>query len=185
MAIFAALAGHVSAGGAMPGPLGIAVPWVLSFMVCVLLAGRRLSAVRLTFSVAISQFLFHVLFVLGTVSSSGVVAPHVHGAPVVLPAITGNADTVVALDATMWVGHAFAALVTIVALHRGERLLLGLRDLAQQSIRWVQRRFDAVLAAPLPHRAARTFVGARIDALHSAPLLATLRGRAPPSRLSV
>ncbi len=185
VAIFAALAGHVSAGGAMPGLLGVAVPWVLSFMVCVLLAGRRLSALRLTLSVAISQFLFHVLFVLGTVSSSGTVAPHVHGSPVVLPAITGSADTVVALDATMWVGHAFAALVTIVALHRGERLLLGLRDLAQQSVRWVQRRIDAVLAAPLPHRATRTFVGARIDALHSAPLLATLRGRAPPSRLSV
>jgi hypothetical protein len=185
VAIFAALAGHVSAGGAMPGLLGIVVPWVLSFMVCVLLAGRRLSAVRLTFSVAISQFLFHMLFVLGTVSSAGVVAPHVHGAPVVLPAIAGSAETVVALDATMWIGHAFAALVTIVALYRGERLLLGLRDLAQQSIRWVQRRIDAVLAAPVPHRATRTVVGARIDALHSAPLLATLRGRAPPSHLAV
>lgn len=169
----------------MPGPLGILVPWVLSFMVCVLLAGRRLSAVRLAFSVAISQFLFHVLFVLGTVSPSGTVAPHVHGAPVVLPAVTGSADTVASLDATMWVGHAFAALVTIVALHRGERLLLGLRDLAQQSVRWLQRRIDAVLAAPLPHRAIRTVVGAQIDALRSVPLLATLRGRAPPSPLSV
>ncbi|MCK2035752.1 hypothetical protein KZC51_06340 [Microbacterium sp. SSW1-49] len=187
VAIFAALAGHVSAGGAMPGLLGIAVPWVLSFMVCVLLAGRRLSALRLTLSVAISQFLFHVLFVLGTVSSSSAaaVAPHVHGAPVVLPAIAGSADTIVALDATMWIGHAFAAMVTTFALHRGERLLLGLRDLAQQSVRWMQQRIDAVLAAPLPRRTSRAFIGARIEAPHSAPLLATLRGRAPPALRTV
>ena len=39
VAVFAALAGHVSAGGAMPGLLGIVAPWLLSLMVCVLLAG--------------------------------------------------------------------------------------------------------------------------------------------------
>lgn len=180
MAIFAALAGHVSAGGTMPGPLGIVIPWMLSFTVCVLLAGRRLSVLRLSLSVAISQFLFHVLFVLGMVSPSGTVAPHVHGAPVVLPAVVGTADTVIAFDASMWIGHAFAAVITIAALYRGERLLLGLRDLAESSVRWVQQRFDAVLAAPRTHRAVRAAVGARTDALHSAPLLAPFRGRAPP-----
>ena len=184
MAIFVALAGHVTAGGAMPGPLGIAVPWMLSFMVCVLLAGRKLSVIRLSLSVAVSQFLFHVLFVLGTVTPSGTVAPHVHGGPLVLPAATGVPDAVLA-DGTMWIGHLFAALVTIVALHRGERLLLGLRDLAQQSIRWVRRRVAAVTLAP--RATPSTAPGPLSDAvvLRGALLLSPLRGRAPPLPASV
>ncbi len=56
----------------MPGAVGILVPWVFSFMISVLLAGRSLSLIRLGISVAASQFLFHVLFVLGTVTPSGV-----------------------------------------------------------------------------------------------------------------
>lgn len=179
VAIFVALAGHVTAGGAMPGPLGIVVPWVLSFMVCVLLAGRRLSVIRLSISVAVSQFLFHTLFVLGTITPSGVVAPHVHGAPLVLPAAGAVPDAVVA-DGMMWIGHVVAALLTIAALHRGERLLLGLRDLAQQSIRWVQRRVAATtLVAPVRPLAAPSVFSSPV-ALRDALLLSTQRGRAPP-----
>lgn len=179
VAIFVALAGHVTAGGAMPGPLGILVPWVLSFMVCVLLAGRRLSVIRLSISVAVSQFLFHTLFVLGTITPSGVVAPHVHGARLVLPAAGAIPDAVVA-DGTMWIGHVVAAALTIAALHRGERLLLGLRDLAQQSIRWVRRRVaSAVFVAPARPLAAPSVFSSPV-ALRDGLLLSTLRGRAPP-----
>jgi len=179
VAIFVALAGHVTAGGAMPGPLGILVPWVLSFMVCVLLAGRRLSVIRLSISVAVSQFLFHTLFVLGTITPSGVVAPHVHGAPLVLPAAAAIPDAVVA-DGTMWIGHVVAAALTIAALHRGERLLLGLRDLAQQSIRWVQRRVASATFVPPARPLAAPSVFSSPVALRDALLLSTLRGRAPP-----
>lgn len=179
MAIFVALAGHVTAGGAMPGPLGILVPWVLSFMVCVLLAGRTLSVIRLSISVAVSQFLFHTLFVLGTITPSGAVAPHVHGAPLVLPAAGAIPDAVVA-DGTMWLGHAVAALLTIAALHRGERLLLGLRDLAQQSVRWVRRRVATAVFSPLPRPVAAPSLVADANVLRGALLLSPLRGRAPP-----
>lgn len=188
MAIFVALAGHVTAGGAMPGPLGIAVPWVLSFMVCVLLAGRRLSAIRLSLSVAVSQFLFHVLFVLGTVTPSGVVAPHVHGGPLVLPPSTGLSEGLsdaVAADGMMWIGHVIAAAVTIVSLHRGERLLLGLRDLAQQSVRWLQRRIDLVAADVRPRALSSAPLATATPVLRSALLLSTLRGRAPPLSAAV
>lgn len=184
VAIFVALAGHVTAGGAMPGPLGIVVPWMLSFMVCVLLAGRKLSATRLSISVAVSQFLFHVLFVLGTVTPSGVVSPHVHGAPLVLPAGTAIPEAVVA-DGTMWIGHLFAAAVTIVALHRGERLLVGLRDLAQQSIRWLQRRVAVTSIAPRSRVHAAPLPATDAVVLRSALLLSTLRGRAPPLSAAV
>ncbi|MFS0852943.1 hypothetical protein [Microbacterium sp. 179-I 3D4 NHS] len=179
VAVFAALAGHVTAGGPMPGPLGILVPWMLSFMLCVLLAGRRLSVIRLSLSVAVSQFLFHLLFVLGTITPSGAPAPHVHGAPLVLPASSPVPESVVA-DGTMWLGHLLAAVVTIAALHRGERLLLGLRDLAQQSVRWLQRRVAAVTVSPRPlSRTTRALVADAVE-LRSALLLSPLRGRAPP-----
>jgi hypothetical protein len=179
VAIFVALAGHVSAGGAMPGPLGILVPWVLSFMVGVLLAGRRLSVIRLSISVAVSQFLFHTLFVLGTITPSGVATPHVHGAPLVLPTAGAIPDAVVA-DGTMWIGHVVAAALTIAALHRGERLLLGLRDLAQQSIRWVRRRVASATFVPPARPLAAPSVFSSPVALRDGLLLSTLRGRAPP-----
>lgn len=183
MAIFAALAGHVSAGGEMPGPLGIVVPWMLSFMVCVLLAGRRLNAIRLSISVGVSQFLFHVLFVLGSITPTGSTG-HVHGAPLALPEAAGLTETVAA-GGMMWFGHAIAALATIVALHRGERLLLALRDLAEQSVRWLQRRVDAILAPHSLHPAPRPALRVEIAVLRSAFLLSPLRGRAPPRLATV
>ena len=184
VAIFAALAGHVTAGGSMPGALGILVPWMLSFMVCVLLAGRRLNAVRLALSVGVSQFLFHVLFVLGSITPAGATGGHVHGAPLVLPESGGIVETVAA-GGMMWFGHAIAALATIVALHRGERLLIALRDLAQQSVRWLQRRVDAVLAPQSLRPAPRPTLRVEIAVLRSAFLLSTLRGRAPPRLATV
>lgn len=169
----------------MPGGLGIVVPWMLSFMVCVLLAGRRLSAIRLSISVAVSQFLFHVLFVLGAITPAGSAAPHVHGAPLVLPAAAAGIPETLATGGMMWFGHAIAALATIVVLHRGERLLLALRDLAQQSVRWLQRRVDAVLAPHSLRPAPRPTLRVEIAVLRSAFLLSTLRGRAPPRHATV
>jgi hypothetical protein len=179
LAIFVALAGHVSGGGQMPGPLGILVPWVFSFMICVLLAGRSLSLVRLGISVAASQFLFHTLFVLGTITPSAVSTPHVHGVPLVLPPTTGIPEAVTA-DASMWLGHALAALLTVAALHRGERLILLVRDLAVQLLQWLRRRVDHALILPVLRVAARLRGRFDIARVVDLVLLATLRGRAPP-----
>ena len=179
VAIFVALAGHMTGGGDMPGPLGVVVPWVLSLMVCVLLAGRRLSLIRLSLSVGLSQLLFHVLFVLGTITPSGVSAPHVHGGPLVLPRGAGVSEAVAA-DGGMWAGHLLAALVTIAALHRGERLVMALCALAAQAVRWVRRRVDAALTRPsVPRIRSLRVVPTPVLSAASA-LLATLRGRAPP-----
>ena len=163
----------------MPGALGILVPWVFSFMICVLLAGRRLSLTCLALSVTASQFLFHTLFVLGTVTPSRLSVPHVHGAPVVLVA-TADVPGAVAADASMWFGHALAALLTVSALHRGERLILTLRALAVQLGLWLRRRVDRVLVRPAVPGLKR--LRGRFDVVLAADLflLATLRGRAPP-----
>lgn len=65
-ATFVALTSHVIGGGAMPTPMGLLVPLALSTLVCVLLAGRRLSLPRLSLSVLVSQSLFHLLFTVFT-----------------------------------------------------------------------------------------------------------------------
>ncbi len=171
-ATFAALLSHVTAGGTMPGWLGIVVPWVLACMICVLLAGRALSLTRLSVSVAVSQLLFHTLFVLGAVApASGAASPaHDHAATTLgstemfhVHAVAGP----LAADPLMWLSHAFAAAVTIVALHRAEaavRVLLVLATRVRSWLRRVARRFQLpraqgsvvapaiVTDRPRPHR---------------------------------
>lgn len=124
VATFAALLSHVAAGGAMPGPAGIAVPWVLSLAVCTMLAGRRVSLARLTVAIPLSQLLFHALFAVGA-GTLPTGAPHAHHTLFVI-----DGASLVPADPAMWGGHALAAAVTIAVLHRGERTLVALGALA-------------------------------------------------------
>lgn len=172
---FVALASHVWVGGQMPGMLGIAVPWLLSFMVCTLLSGIRLSAIRLSISVLLSQALFHALFVLGAITPRGGLAQHVHG-PLVLPSEGGA--VIVPQSAGMWAAHVAAAAITVLALHRGERLVLALASLASAAARWLSR---AVLDAPvLPVAPTRRRRAVLPVPLRAEPRLAALRRRGPP-----
>ena len=125
----------------MPGWLGIAVPWLLSLMVCTLLAGRTLSLLRLSFAVALSQIFFHVLFVIGFAasgSSSEMMTGHQHHHAAM--ALTGTTSAVHA-DAGMWVAHGIAAVVTVAVLHRGEHAVRRLLQIAAE--------FGAAVAASL------------------------------------
>ncbi|WP_309066089.1 hypothetical protein [Microbacterium sp.] len=174
-ATFVALASHVWVDGAMPGVLGIAVPWLLSLMVCTLLAGRRLSLVRLGISVALSQLLFHALFVLGGITPRSGFAPHQHG----IVALSTTPDGLVPTDAGMWGAHVVAAVVTVAALHRGERILRALVAAASVVRAWLTR----VCTAPVP--AARITPARPAWAVvpaprRRAPHLGRLRHRGPP-----
>lgn len=156
-ATFVALLSHVAGGGAMPGLLGIVVPWVLALAVSVTLAGRRLSAIRLALSVAISQFLFHVLF---TVGASPVAAPTGHHAGAVEPAFLAvSAGATAPANSIMWIGHAVAAVITIAALYRGERAVRRVMAFALAVARRVSRAITARLGTP--HSATRPVPAAR------------------------
>lgn len=172
---FVALASHVWVGGQMPGPLGIAVPWLLSFMACTLLAGIRLSSIRLTISVLLSQALFHTLFVLGAITPRSGVAPHVHGA---LQLPSGGAAVVVPEDAGMWVAHGIAAAITALALHRGEQLVRALADLASAVARWLTRTVVGAISIP-PVLAPPRWVVLAAPRPRT-PHLSALRRRGPP-----
>lgn len=181
VATFVALASHVWVGGGMPGALGIAVPWLLSLTVCTLVAGRRLSALRLSASVLASQLIFHALFVLGSITPRGGFAPHVHGAaPLVLD---GKAPVLVPEDAGMWGAHAVAAVITIAALHRGERIVQALLAIASAVAGWLRRivRIPASARCVAAARIPWTVLAApRLRGLH----LGAMRRRGPPLRLS-
>jgi hypothetical protein len=155
VATFTALMSHLLAGGAVPGALGIVVPLVLATPICLVLAPVRLTWLRLSVSVAVSQLLFHTLFSLGAAGagSAPTSSVHEHGGGVALglsdgaPAHAGHAS------ASMWLAHAGAALVTVLVLRHGES---ALSRVAQALVR-AGRRFTRVrvLAPPvLPHVAA-------------------------------
>ena len=183
VATFVALLSHVAGGGMVPSAIGIVVPWVFSVLVCTLLAGRGLSAVRLAIAVAASQLLFHTLFVLGTGRASATPMPagHVHGHAA--PMMMVEPAAMVHADASMWVWHAIAAAITVWALHRGESAVRRLRDLGRELAAWARRRLlpsapvPALLpvAPPVP---ARAFRGWHVS---SVPHLSSVWRRGPPA----
>lgn len=195
LATVVALLSHVAGGGAAPAPLAVALPWALSLVVCLLVVGRRLSGVRLGMAVTAAQVLFHAMFVLGVVPSAGSTHTSVAGAGsgshglhsghMSLPASLVSPGPIAQMmpDAAMIGAHVVAALVTTLVLHRGERLLVALAELARR----IGRRLGAVArdlvpppASPLRPRGMRAPIRAR----HPRPLIAAPGRRGPPLLLA-
>lgn len=158
-ATFVAAFSHVVAGsGEAPGAAGLAVAFAFSMIVCVALAGRRMPLVGLVVS-GISQLAFHLLFGLGAPIVGGADAAVGHGtgggshhgggfdggivAVTTTPigqlaagasaAQVGQAAHAGHDGAAMWIAHALAAVVTVIALHRGTRTVHALGTLARTS----------------------------------------------------
>lgn len=204
-----ALLTHLAGGGALPGWLGILVPWALSLAVCTALAGRRLSLWRTTASVALSQVLFHALFVLGTPtaagasegqhlghvvpggaattsSSAGMAAGSSAGSSSAVSSAGWPASPVGLVDMlqagpAMWFWHGVAVVATVAALYSGERVLARLRELAGRMARWVRRRFAVPASVVLPYPVVRGTAPAWFSDSFSARLeRSPLRRRGPP-----
>ncbi len=153
-ATFVALLSHVAGGGQVPGALGVVVPLVLSTAACVLLAGRRLTLLRTTLSVVVSQVLFHTLFVLGTsprtTQHPGSTGHGAHGPTAALDLVTGATATAGHhADVGMWSAHVAAGLVTIAAFQRAGSLLSALAAVREFVLVRLVRR--ALTAAPPTH----------------------------------
>ncbi|MDQ1123806.1 hypothetical protein [Microbacterium trichothecenolyticum] len=178
LATFVATVSHSSVGTEVPPALNIALALCLAAPVCVLLAGRSLSWWRLSIAVVLSQALFHSLLVLDLQGGGAVVAGSGHhGAAAILDAAA--APHLPAAHAShspwMWAAHALAAVVTVVALGRGE-----------QAVQAVVRFLVAVV------RALRPFLGLtpEVHGANTAPepplltmamtMLSPMRHRGPP-----
>lgn len=147
-ATFVALTSHVIGGGDLPSAMGVVVPLALSTMVCVLLAGRRLSLPRLSLSVLASQSLFHLLFSIfapigrthGPVNAAARHTMHHSdsaGMPGSMPEMSGSAPGMTGSISTsgaeasmhmhtspaMLVAHLVAAVLTIAMIYWSQALL--------------------------------------------------------------
>jgi hypothetical protein len=190
VAVFVAAFSHMAAGDTAPGAVGMSLALAFSGMVCVALAGKTLSVLRLSLSVGFSQIVFHLLFGLGGSSGASMqlAGSSHHGAGSVT---LGSVASVGSMDMTssgatnvggwMWAAHGIAAVVTIVALRRGEKTFWALRDIAASGLTTVLRGCNdltpvvlgavKVAAAPVGW-----FVPANFSVLHS-----SLTRRGPPT----
>ncbi|MEL7584488.1 hypothetical protein [Brevibacterium casei] len=193
-ATFLALTSHILGGGSMPTLMGIAVPLALSALVCVLLAGRKLSLPRLSVSVGISQTLFHSLFSVFTPTHT-MTGPmtaldrqamqhagmgHDPGSAMASMPSMGGSGAMMHSHASpqMMLMHVIAGIVTIAVIYWAEALPARLSEFARRVI-------DAIVPVlvtirPLPERP-RLTVAITVLAPHA---LTTLRSpvlrRGPP-----
>ena len=149
---------HVAGGGAAPGAIPLVLSLAFATLASVALTARRLSLWRLTLAVASSQFLFHALFSLGggdahfTSTGTGAAAgvggmTHLHaGAHLTLVGGAMPASHGSELSPSMWLTHATAVLVTVIALRFGERAFWGLFETARVRI---ERAADRLVVVPV------------------------------------
>jgi hypothetical protein len=69
-AILVAMLSHMAGGGSTPGVVGLALAAALAVPACILLTGRTVSTMRLSLAVASSQAVLHLLFSIGSPTST-------------------------------------------------------------------------------------------------------------------
>ncbi|WP_217584214.1 hypothetical protein [Microbacterium sp. GbtcB4] len=183
-ATLTALIFHVSSGGRVPGWLGIVIPFLFATLFCIFVASAKPSVPRLVVSVAMSQFLFHTLFILGAGNSDSATAPlqlsHHGTTPIqnIVTSSTANATPVEPVDLTMWAGHAVAASLTILALSTGDSLLRCLLRISKRIHSWWRAHLPYFPS--LKVRFALTRIGIRRELLERRQQLTPVRRRGPP-----
>jgi hypothetical protein len=133
VAVFAAAFAHVLAGGSTPDFGGLALAFAFATLASIALAGRTLSRVRIGVSVILSQGVFHVLFDL-TATTQVAHTTHTMGMNMDATMPTVSTGPLMLGDGWMWLAHAAAAAVTIVALAWGERAFWGLLESARLAL---------------------------------------------------
>ncbi|MGK9149036.1 hypothetical protein KXS11_15500 [Plantibacter flavus] len=188
-ATFSAALSHTLGGAAAPSMFVLLIGGTFALLVCVLLAGRRISAVGVAASVLVSQLGYHALFTLvpstaaATVTSTGTIGSgnwHQHG--VVEFASSGVATSAhVHAGPTMWGAHLVAAVATIAAILFAERVVRA--AIAALAVRVLARRAAVLHLVPSPRRVRWARVNERPRNL--GVVLLHLRHRGPPVSFAV
>ena len=179
VATFVASVSHSTADGSPAPMIGIVLALLFAAPVCIALAGRRLSWIRLSLAVGLSQVAFHGLLLIGVGSGSGApaLAGHLHGTELAgaLGATTVDAGHALHLQPAMWIAHAIAAVLTVLALGRGEQALKAL--LALSGWTFVARLLTAL---PVPTHPLPSAPRATVPVLRSLFSLTVVSRRGPP-----
>lgn len=177
LATFVATLLHVAAGGNTPSSATLGLTLAFSTFACVALAGRRHRTWRTIASVAVSQVLYHLLFSLdpGTALARPLPLGHTHQA---MAGMTGLGSVPGHVDGPMWGAHLTAAVLTVVGLLAGERILASLARLP----RGLRVLFSRLLPVLLPPRDQLSLSPAARPAFSRAaePALRALTRRGPP-----
>lgn len=138
VATLVALAAHVAVGGTPPPALAVVAVLVLSWLPAILLAGRRCTRTGISLVIVLAQTLFHLVFSL--------LAPHAVAVAISHPGMAGMSGmdggrmsfspmtAAVVPEPVMWLGHGFAAVVTIALWLRGEAALRALGEAAARLV---------------------------------------------------
>lgn len=192
VALFLAAFSHGVAAGEAPGGLGLLLAGIVALAASVAFVGRRSTPLRTTLAVIVSQGAFHLLFGVGAGASTGsfVVSGGGHH-PTVAFADGGAAATAVGgaapaghlhADTAMLIGHAIAAVATIV-------FLLAFEQAAWRAVTTAARRIALRLTAPVPQLALLPPVIRRVTSTSAPRLRSRLRftalgSRGPPFALA-
>jgi hypothetical protein len=196
VALFAtviAFCSHTLAGGVGVSGIGILISLVFSGFVCLALAGRSLSRVRLAIAVTISQFAFHLVFsFLAAPASASAAAAlpgmnHMTDAATQLSALDSgshsaamaSASTAMWPDAAMWFAHALAAVLTMLVLFKGESAFWALVEFTRVVV--IRILVAVVPALSGPPRANVVAVDRAALPRTIRLFLSTLRHRGPPA----
>lgn len=156
VAVFVGAGSHAVLTGHLPHPLILGLCWSLSGMLCVLLAGLRLPRLSTGLGVLGSQAGLHTLLTLAghgaapVGHSAGHASHHGDAGPLLLAASGASADAVHQLSTLMLAVHALAAVLTILAIRRGDAAVAGLL----RAVRLGLRRL-LTLPGPVPTPAPR------------------------------
>lgn len=135
VATVAAAAAHTVAGGSAPPPWLVAAVILLAWPVALVIVGRAASAPRTGLAVVAAQAMLHGAFAMvGDAAPSAAGAHgHLHAPLLLAPGAASPAP-----DAAMLGGHAIAAVVTVLAVCHGERMLravaAGIRSLLRRTL---------------------------------------------------
>ena len=159
---------HTLAGSAAPSAVAILTTLVISAAACTLLAGRTLSTWRLAASIVLSQGLFHGVF-SGLGMPVALAHEHHAAATIAMPPVHSGT--------TMWLAHAAAALVTLIAFRHAERAFWGVADTARLLL---TRLLATVIPLSPAQRPAPISTVRRIVPRELTVLLSSMRHRGPP-----
>ena len=185
-ATFVAALSHTVGGGDAPGVLALGLSFAFSALLCIAVAGGRLSAVRTAIAVSVAQFVLHALYSVqaGTASAGHAVGSvHAHHWAIEVPVAAASASPF-AYDASMLATHLAAVVVTVLAIRRGDaavRAAIGAGVLAVASV----IRSAPVLEVEPRALPRSTAVFEEPRALASLLLLSVMRHRGPPQGFAV
>jgi hypothetical protein len=182
VALFAAAFSHAIAGGAAPGPAGLAIAAAFALLASIAVVGRRLTLPGITVAVVVSQAFFHLVFSLGGPSAVVLTQAAHHGA--ITTTVSGAGAHPGHSGGWMLVAHAVAALVTIAFLHRGEREVWRVAAAASRQLAAVlQGRAVRLPVVPAGVAVRVPAVSRRLFRDDLGVVLSALRHRGPPARI--